>query len=64
MYDDKSWFVDEKSITDLWFCEINKNITEITEMLYEFKPKYNGYVILLFLVKILKTFRKLFFSIK
>ena len=56
----------KKSITDLWFCEINNwhDYRNYRNAFYEFKPKYNGYDFIIPSKDIKKTFRKLIFSIK
>ena len=56
----------KKSITDLWFCEINNwhDYRNYRNAFYEFKPKYNGYNFIIPSKDIKKTFRKLIFSIK
>ena len=55
-----------KSITDLWFFDINgwEDYRNYRNAFYEFKPKYKGYNFIIPNKDIKKTFRKLLFSIK
>ena len=56
----------KKSITDMWFCEINnwQDYRNYRNAFYEFKPKYDKYYFIIPSKNIEKTFRKLIFSIK
>ena len=56
----------DKSITDLWFFDINgwEDYRNYRNAFYEFKPKYKGYNFIIPNKDIKKTFRKLLFSIK